>query len=120
MRNKLQTAPTESLHTTYKSVIAETAVGTEEATKAMIPGYRSVRSILQRERSVSLPKLPKTKDDVVLEGEWAQTLDGEPFVLPHLNNDMVIFTTDNSWVVQRICNTFGVCVIIRQNEAYLL
>jgi len=105
MRNKLQTAPTESLHTTYKSVIAETAVGTEEATKAMIPGYRSVRSILQRERSVSLPKLPKTKDDVVLEGEWAQTLDGEPFVLPHVNNDMVIFTTDKSLEVLTKCST---------------
>lgn len=48
-----------------------------------------------RARRQNMPPLPVTRDDIVLEGQWAVTNDNEPFIL-HQDNDMVLLGTDSN------------------------
>lgn len=72
------------------------------------PAYGSVRTVLQRERLHGLPKLPKTIEDVVIEGEWAETLRGESFLLPNSTKDLQIFTTNDNLKFLEKCKTIYV------------
>jgi len=74
----------------------------------LLTGYESVRSILNGERLAYLPKLPKTLDDVKIEGEWAETCDGETFLMPNSTKDLVLFSTNDN--LQRLseCKTIYV------------
>ena len=46
-----------------------------------LPTYQSCHSILYRQRSKLLPKLPTSTTELVLQGEFTQTTAGEPFLL---------------------------------------
>jgi hypothetical protein len=94
MRKRVRDAPTQPLFRAYKSSLAEMHEPVD--LKSLLPGYRSVRSILQLERANNIPKLPKTKNDINLEGEWGKTLDNEPFILPRADNNTLIFSTDEN------------------------
>ena len=59
-----------------------------------LPEFSTVRSSMNRVRSQLVPAIPHDIDDVVFEDEWAQTWEGERFVL-HQDNDwgLVVFST---------------------------
>lgn len=59
------------------------------------PQLRSCTSQMYRARRQNMPPLPVTRDDIVLEGQWAVTNDNEPFIL-HQDNDMVLLGTDSN------------------------
>jgi len=88
--------------------VVATASSLSDESRRLIPDYHSCRTILQRERSSSIPKLPKTLKDIVLEGEWAQTLSGASFLLPHENNEMLIFTCNDNLKFLSKCETIYV------------
>jgi len=48
---------------------------------ANVPSFSSVSSALYRHRRHSIPHLPETRSNVVLEGPWTETCDGRPFLL---------------------------------------
>ena len=60
-----------------------------------MPSLSSVKSNLYRERRKRLPPLPRTRADVNLSGEWANTLGGEQFLLAEsgADNKIVILGT---------------------------
>ena len=110
IRKVIQKDPTKGLNATYKSVVATnvTVSNITDETRSLVPDYDSLRTVLQRERAATMPKLPKTTADIILEGEWAQTLDGDTFVLPNINNDMLIFTTNSNLQFLSRCSTIYV------------
>ena len=95
-----------TLNKKYKSVVAQAVV--DDGQRPLLPGYESVRTILNNERLSRLPRLPKNLDDVKIEGEWAETCDGETFLMPNSTNDLLIFSTNSN--LQRLseCNTIYV------------
>ena len=81
-----------------------------------LPGFRQLRTRLQRVRASTLPPIPQDIDDVNIEGEWGRNWRGNPF-LRHLDNDwsIAIFaTTENVRILQEcekiyIDGTFKTC-----------
>ena len=106
MRKRVREAPLQPLHSAYQSTLASTSE--TQDLRVLLPDYKSVRTILQRERSCNIPKLPKTKSDINLDGEWSTTSDNVSFLLPHSNNDMLIFTTDANLRCLSECDTLYV------------
>ena len=60
-RRQLKNDPTQGLNVVYKktTTAAEINILPNES-KCLIPGYDSMKTILQRERLSNIPKLPKT------------------------------------------------------------
>lgn len=106
MRKRVHDAPLQPLFAAYQSVIAESSKPRD--LKVLLPEYKSVRTVLQRERSRDIPKLPKTKNDIKIEGNWSKTFDDEQFLLAHHNNEMLIFTTDANVKCLSECDTLYV------------
>ena len=63
----------------------------DDGERSLLPAYDSVRTVLHDERLAHLPKLPVSIDDVLIEGQWAETLDGERFLLPNSPKDLLLF-----------------------------
>jgi len=63
-----------------------------------LPTYQSCHSSLYRQRSKTLPKLPKTTNEIDLQGEWTRTTAGERFLLVNDGDQekIVIFSTDKN------------------------
>lgn len=65
-----------------------------------IPTYYSCKTALYLSRSKTLPKLPETRTDIDLQGEWTETLSGMNFLISDDNNDMneriIVFATDDN------------------------
>ena len=105
MRKCVNENPTQPLVTSYQSTVG---VENNNLDPALLPRYSSVRTMLQRERSNNLPKLPRHKRDIALEGQWTLTADNEPFLLEPTSgsdNDMLIFTTSSNLAYLAECQT---------------
>jgi len=65
-----------------------------------IPTFYSCKTALYHSRSKTLPKLPATRTDIDLQGEWTETLAGQNFLICDDNNDrnerIIIFATDDN------------------------
>lgn len=57
-----------------------------EGDRPPVPGYLSVRSVMQRARAAVMPPIPATTDDIRIEGLWAETW-GRDHVLLHQDNE---------------------------------
>ncbi len=58
---------------------------------AKLPTLVSVKSSLYRHRRKLLPTLPTTREEVHFEGEWAETVGGERFLLAEEGGDLCHF-----------------------------
>lgn len=60
-----------------------------------IPTFPSCKSAMYNKRKKTLPVLPKTADDINIDGIWTQTTKGDPFLLVDDNTvgRMLIFST---------------------------
>ncbi|XP_018495402.1 uncharacterized protein LOC108864374 [Galendromus occidentalis] len=78
--------PEKSLREAYSGVLA-VSVNTlrdahdDEEIGAAIPGFNSVRSILQRERAKVRPLLPQSREEINLDDQWTKTSTGANFLL---------------------------------------
>lgn len=79
-----------------KRVFAD-AFGNENNEELMdhLPSFKRYRDTLYRARSQRLPHVPHNRQDIVLEGEWAETVDGRNFLLADdgIDNRIIIFGT---------------------------
>lgn len=103
LRKEVQKDATRPLGKTFKSVVTSSCQSGD-----IVPTYQSVCSILKRERAQSLPTLPKFQSEIDLSGEWAQSLDGEAFVVPSDRKDMIIFATRSKLLALGRCETIYV------------
>lgn len=71
---------------------------TTEQMVAKLPTFQSSRSILYRQRSRLLPKLPSTTNEIDLQDQWVQTSTGERFLLADDNNGprILVFATERN------------------------
>ena len=79
--------PTLPMKEVYKQYMdsADTALDDD----LLEPQLRSCRSQMYRARRHNMAHLPPTRDDILLEGQWAMTTDNQPFVI-HQDKDMVL------------------------------
>ena len=58
----------------------------------VLPTFSTIRTTLYTKRRERLPPLPRKREDVQFDGEWAKTLSGEQFLLGS-HNDVYLFST---------------------------
>lgn len=63
-----------------------------------LPTFQSARSILYRQRSRLLSNLPKSTNDIDLQGQWTQTSAGQQFLLADESNGprILVFATQKN------------------------
>ena len=64
---------------------------------AEVPHFSAIKTMLYRQRHKTLPRLPKTRQEINLEGEWTRTDGGDVF-LRHVEGrePILLFTTDRN------------------------
>ena len=68
-----------------------------EEVAAQLATFYSMKYLLYQLRRKQLPPFPTSRDEVHFEGEWTQTIAGEPFLLAEDgdgDNKIIIFSTD--------------------------
>ena len=107
MRKHVKAAPLQQLKTTYDTAVSAAAIASDVDT-LLLPSYQSVETILKRQRSQNIPKLPKSRRDIRLEGDWSQTSDGSRFLLhsPSMtDNEIIVYASDASLLRLANCKT---------------
>ena len=105
MRTTVKNAPFQKLAATYSATTGSSDIVSDDQ-KILLPSYQSVKSALKRQRSVNIPKLPKSVSEICLENEWSQTTNGLNFVLhKSQNNDMIVFASDANLMQLSSCST---------------
>ncbi|VDI03734.1 Hypothetical predicted protein [Mytilus galloprovincialis] len=63
-----------------------------------IPTFPSCKNIMYNKRKKNLPVLPKTVDQINIDGIWTRTTKGDPFLLADDNTEgcMLIFSTQKN------------------------
>jgi len=83
-----------------QNLLSREADGDVENVISQIPTFYSCKTALYHSRSKTLPKLPATRTDIDLQGEWTETMTGQNFLLCDDNNDMneriIVFATDDN------------------------
>ena len=74
------------------------ALPKSEEVAARFPTLSSVKSTLYRQRRKRIPALPATRTEVHFEGEWTQTVKGEPFLVAEDgdNDKIIIFASERN------------------------
>jgi len=106
LRKTVKSVPLQPLKVSYDAIISEQT--SNQADVALLPSYQSVESILKLQRSDDIPRLPQTRQDIVLEGPWAQTVEGNRFLIsaPSVaDNEMIVFASDASLLRLASCDT---------------
>ncbi|KAL8565290.1 hypothetical protein ACOMHN_001188 [Nucella lapillus] len=78
-----------------------------EGLDAARPTFRNVRSTLYNHRRKTLPPLPRRLQDVTLEGTWAETLQGKPFLLANDGDEQKILRSEIPWEPEAKCDPSG-------------
>ena len=64
----------------------------------LMPPFNAVKSRLERKRAAMMPPVPQTIDEVVVDGEWAATWDGEDFLSKHHHqHGFLVFATEENY-----------------------
>ncbi len=92
---------------TIKRVYAETFANVDlndERNMDNMPSFKTLKYSLYLSRSKRIPRIPHTREDVHLDGEWTETLDGRNFVLVNDGDAerMIIFATQQN--VRLLCD----------------
>ena len=86
------TAPVKRV---YNAVAANEHRGANVNSSIYVPAFASVKSIMSRERSRLIPPIPQSINDVVVNGEWAQTWRGQNFLLDQDDMGVLCFATED-------------------------
>ena len=86
--------PLKSLNQIYRDYTTGDDLPTE-AEDGMVPDFVGCKTQMYNARRENFPPLPKTKEEVHLEGTWTETTNSRRFVL-HQDQEMVILSTDSS------------------------
>ena len=82
--------------TIYNDALVDIASAQEEeSVAARLPTYPSMKSALYRARSSRLPSLPKSREEIHIEGRWQLTLSREQFLIRE-DGEMLIFATEEN------------------------
>ena len=113
MRHIIKAAPTQPVKCAYDSVGCEkpssaTPAPVDDAVRILLPAFDSVNTILKRQRTSTLPKLPKSQADLVLSDEWEPDNSGQRFLLRtngDKSNEMLLFVTNTNLERLSRCKT---------------
>ena len=98
MRKRAQEEATRPVPRVYDDVVQEIVSDPGmQRVAAKLPDFQSMKSSMYRKCRARLPPLPKSRAEVNLQGEWAETTSGEPFVIGTRGDDKIILlrTTAN-------------------------
>ena len=64
---------------------------------AEVPHFSAINTMLYRQRHKTLPRLPKTRQEINMEGEWTRTEGGDVFLRRVEGREpILLFTTDRN------------------------
>ena len=97
----LKNAVKTQLHVPVKRLYSEVFTAADNADADFVaakPTFRKVKSALYNHRRKMLPPLPRRLQEVTLEGTWAETSQGKPFMLANDGDEqkIVVFSTDEN------------------------
>ncbi len=88
-RAKQETTPALKI---YHETLREVAAEGDDEVAAVVPTFSSIRTTLYGKRRERLPPLPRSREDIHFDGEWAKTLRDEQFLL-RSRDDVYLFST---------------------------
>ena len=102
MEEEVEKDPTKPVHQVFKEQLA--ANGNTDPD--VLPEFQNVSSLLHRRRRSLLPDIPESVEDVVIQGEWAQTWAGLPFLsYQDANWGITVFATNANIRILGRCQT---------------
>jgi hypothetical protein len=105
MHEKIEQNPTVPMKRVYDDVIADCSDDSDE----FMPQFSNVRTRVQRYRSSFVPPLPRTINDVDIDGEYAKTWKGRQFLTYQDNGcGIAVFMTTKMIKVLPDCQTLYV------------
>ena len=95
LKDKLSNDPTVSVQQLFQREQSKVVVlvGDLEVADRHIPQLYSIQSGLYKHRLKSIPEIPKSIEDIKLEGKWSMTEDSKRFLL-YQSSEMIIFCSD--------------------------
>ena len=85
----------QPLCSVYKDFITSELARSDNTDGGIIPSFLGCKSQMHRARRAEMPPVPKTFEDINLEGQWSRTCAGERFLLSQADN-IIIFATDQN------------------------
>ena len=86
--------PSCSLRKVYDRVCTEFA---QQGRQRQVPDFERVRMTLHRARRFEMPPIPRTINDVIIDGVWAETWNGEHWLkYANRNIGLFVFTTNDN------------------------
>ena len=100
MMQRVAAEPTLPVRRVYDQVVARAGRGD----LPYMPPFNAVKTRLERARASEMPPIPHNVEEVVIEGEWAQTWDGEPFLAKqNQRHGFLVFSTDENYIKLSQC-----------------
>ena len=101
---KVSQDPTATVRSVYENAVDEGSDDSDE-----LPTFDNVRTRLKRHRSKFVPAIPKSINDVAINGQWSKTSNGHTFLSLLDNNwGILILTTKRFLKVLQQCD----CIFI--------
>ena len=85
----------QPLCSVYKDFITSELARSDNTDGGIIPSFLGCKSQMHRARRAEMPPVPKTFEDINLEGQWSRTCAGERFLLSQADN-IIMFATDQN------------------------
>ena len=102
MKDAIREDPTVPIKKVYNKVARAMIRGGGD--REHIPEFHRIRTSMTRTRLEHVPVVPRTVDDITIEGTWRETWSGDNFFLHQDNDwDILVFTTDEHLICLQRC-----------------
>ena len=96
-RAKTETTPIPQIYGDEISNLRKNHYAMPDGFLAEVPHFSAIKTMLYRQRHKTLPRLPKTRQEINLEGEWTRTEGGDVFLRRVEGREpILLFTTDRN------------------------
>ena len=96
-RAKTETTPIPQIYGDEISNLRKNHDAMPDGLLAEVPHFSAIKTMLYRQRHKTLPRLPKTRQEINLEGEWTRTEGGDVFLRRVEGREpILLFTTDRN------------------------
>ena len=94
MKDNIADNPAAPIKRTYDETISDLRRVPNALNQEDIPVFEEIAQTLKRKKRQNVPPIPQTEADVLIQGEWSETWDGQRYLM-HQNNNwgIAIFAT---------------------------
>lgn len=102
-RDEIKPMPSIYVEEIAKLRSGDTLEASEDVARNM-PSFQSLKTGLYKQRQKMIPRIPKSREDIELDGPWTKTRAGEDFILANDGtlDRIILFGTDSN--LRHLCN----------------